>query len=58
MMIYGYARVSTGGQSVDAQVKQLRIAGAETMFQETASGAKSNRAALRKAVPPSMPVTC
>jgi DNA invertase Pin-like site-specific DNA recombinase len=23
-MIYGYARVSTDGQSVDAQVKQLR----------------------------------
>jgi DNA invertase Pin-like site-specific DNA recombinase len=28
-MIYGYARVSTDGQSVDAQVKQLRVAGAE-----------------------------
>jgi DNA invertase Pin-like site-specific DNA recombinase len=26
-MIYGYARVSTDGQSVDAQVKQLREAG-------------------------------
>jgi DNA invertase Pin-like site-specific DNA recombinase len=25
-MIYGYARVSTDGQSVDAQVKQLRQA--------------------------------
>jgi DNA invertase Pin-like site-specific DNA recombinase len=25
-MIYGYARVSTDGQSVDAQVKQLRAA--------------------------------
>lgn len=27
-MIYGYARVSTDGQSVDAQVRQLRTAGA------------------------------
>ncbi|MGO9232884.1 MAG: recombinase family protein, partial [Methylocella sp.] len=39
-MIYGYARVSTDGQSVDAQVKQLRAAGAEKVFRETASGAK------------------
>ena len=31
-MIYGYARVSTDGQSVDAQVKQLRAAGAEKVF--------------------------
>jgi len=46
-MIYGYARVSTDGQSVDAQVKQLRAAGAEKIFRETASGAKSDRAQLR-----------
>ena len=39
-MIYGYARVSTDGQSVDAQVKQLREAGAEKVFRETASGAQ------------------
>jgi DNA invertase Pin-like site-specific DNA recombinase len=47
-MIYGYARVSTDGQSVDAQVKQLREAGAEKNFRETASGAKSDRAQLRR----------
>ena len=39
-MIYGYARVSTDGQSVDAQVKQLRAAGADQVFRETASGAR------------------
>src|SRR5437588_8499834 len=49
-MIYGYARVSTDGQSVDAQVKQLRAAGAEKVFRETASGARSDRAQLRRAL--------
>ena len=49
-MKYGYARVSTDGQSVDAQVKQLRAAGAEKIFKETASGARSDRAQLRRAV--------
>ena len=49
-MIYGYARVSTDGQSVDAQVKQLRAAGAEKVFKETASGAKTDRAQLRRAI--------
>ena len=47
-MIYGYARVSTDGQSVDAQVKQLRMAGAEKIFRETASGARKDRAGLRQ----------
>ena len=41
-MMYCYARVSTDGQSVDAQVKQLRAAGAEKMFRETASGARAD----------------
>ena len=49
-MIYGYARVSTDGQSVDAQVKQLRAAGAEKVFRETASGARADRAQLRRAI--------
>jgi DNA invertase Pin-like site-specific DNA recombinase len=48
MTIYGYARVSTGGQSLDAQVKQLRVAGAEKVFRETASGARTGRAQLRR----------
>jgi Resolvase, N terminal domain len=33
-MIYGYARVSTDGQSLDAQVKQLRAAGAEKVLRK------------------------
>jgi DNA invertase Pin-like site-specific DNA recombinase len=49
-MIYGYARVSTDGQNVDAQVKQLRAAGAEKVFRETASGARADRAQLRRAL--------
>lgn len=38
--IYGYARVSTDGQSVDAQVRQLAKAGCSKVFREVASGAK------------------
>jgi DNA invertase Pin-like site-specific DNA recombinase len=49
-MIYGYARVSTDGQSVAAQVASLRSAGAGKVFREVASGAKTDRAQLRKAI--------
>jgi hypothetical protein len=43
----GYARVLSDGQSIHAQVKQLRAAGAEKVSRETASGAKTDRAQLR-----------
>lgn len=49
-MIYGYARVSTDGQSVDAQVRALRAAGCKTVFHEVASGAKTDRASLAQLV--------
>jgi len=49
-MKYGYARVSTDGQSLDTQVKQLRAAGAEKTYRETASGARTDRAQLRRAI--------
>jgi DNA invertase Pin-like site-specific DNA recombinase len=49
-MIYGYARVSTDGQSVDAQVRQLTKAGCKKVFREVASGAQTDRAQLRKAL--------
>ena len=47
-MIYGYARVSTDGQSLDAQVRQLRAAGARKVFREVASGAKTEPRHLRR----------
>ena len=46
--VYGYARVSTGGQSVDAQARQLRAAGAGTVFREVASGVAVDRPQLRR----------
>ncbi|MFG1420907.1 recombinase family protein [Roseixanthobacter liquoris] len=47
-MIFGYARVSTDGQTLDSQIEHLRAAGCEKLFQETASGAKTDRRQLRK----------
>src|SRR5215472_5563859 len=47
-MIYGYARVSTDRQSVAAQVAALRKHGAGKVFREVASGAKTDRAQLRR----------
>ena len=49
-MKYGYARVSTDGQSVAAQVGALNAAGATKVFREVASGAKTDRVQLRKAI--------
>ena len=49
-MIYGYARVSTDGQTVGAQVDALTAAGAAKVLRETASGAQTDRAQLRKAL--------
>src|SRR5215472_10939614 len=46
--VYGYARVSTGGQSVDAQARQLRAAGASKVLREVASGAAVDRPQLRR----------
>ena len=50
MAIYGYARVSTDGQTLDAQIAALTAAGAVRVFRETASGAKSDRGELAKAI--------
>ena len=48
-MIYGYARVSTDGQSVAAQVAALQDAGARKVWRETASAAQIDRVQRRKA---------
>lgn len=45
---YGYARVSTDGQTLDAQVAQLEAAGASKLFKEKVSGAKRDRVQLDK----------
>src|SRR5262245_34413572 len=49
-MIVGYARVSTDGQSLEAQQTALKAAGATRIFSEKISGAVSDRKALGKAL--------
>lgn len=50
MTLIGYARVSTSGQSLDVQIDALTAAGCTTIHKETASGARSKRAALEAAL--------
>jgi DNA invertase Pin-like site-specific DNA recombinase len=49
-MIVGYARVSTDGQTLDAQHATLTAAGAQRVFAEKVSGAVTDRKALARAV--------
>jgi DNA invertase Pin-like site-specific DNA recombinase len=49
-MIVGYARVSTDGQTLDAQLSALTAAGAEKTFSEKVSGAVTDRKALARAI--------
>jgi len=49
-MIVGYARVSTDGQTLDAQLATLKAAGADKVFSEKISGAITDRKALSKAI--------
>ena len=50
MTTIGYARVSTDGQTLDAQNAALREAGCEKVFAEKQSGAKTDRQQLAKAI--------
>ena len=46
----GYARISTDGETLDAQQAALSAAGCDRVFAEKISGAVSDRPALRKAI--------
>src|SRR5215470_19627154 len=48
MTIYGYARVSTDGQSLASQDAQLHAAGCVKVYAEKISGARSDRLELLK----------
>ena len=50
MTTIGYARVSTDGQTLEAQHATLTAAGAERVYAEKISGAVSDRKALGKAI--------
>ncbi|MGS3188762.1 recombinase family protein [Escherichia coli] len=49
-MIYGYARVSTNHQDTELQLTALKSAGCEKIFEEHASGRKSNRPVLKRLI--------
>jgi DNA invertase Pin-like site-specific DNA recombinase len=48
MPIFGYARVSTGGQSLAAQVAQLTASRCDKIFREKVSGARADRSQLNR----------
>ena len=49
-MILGYARVSTDGQNLEAQIDQLTQAGSKRIFREKISGAVTDRRQLARAL--------
>jgi DNA invertase Pin-like site-specific DNA recombinase len=57
-MIVGYARVSTDGQSLEAQHSALTAAGAGKIFSEKISGAVTERRALARAIAELGPGDC
>jgi DNA invertase Pin-like site-specific DNA recombinase len=46
----GYARVSTDGQTLDAQIEQLTQAGCAKIFSEKESGVRTDRPQLARAI--------
>ena len=49
-MRLGYARVSTGDQSLEGQCQRLSAAGCDKLFEEKISGATRNRPQLEKLI--------
>lgn len=50
MIIYGYARASTEGQTLDAQLEALRAAGCTKIFREKIAGTIAERPQLHRAI--------
>jgi DNA invertase Pin-like site-specific DNA recombinase len=50
MARFGYARVSTDGQSLTAQVAELKTANCNRIFQEKVSGARADRKQLARLI--------
>lgn len=48
MSLIGYARVSSVGQKLDIQIKKLKEAGCQKIYQEKISGLNQNRPALKE----------
>ena len=57
-MIVAYARVSTDGQTLDAQLAALKGAGADKVFSGKISGARADRRALAGAIKALAPGDC
>ncbi len=49
-MLVGYARVSTHEQDLSLQLDDLKRAGCEKIFEDRASGAKTDRPGLQEAL--------
>jgi DNA invertase Pin-like site-specific DNA recombinase len=47
-MIYGYARVSSAGQTLEAQIEALKAAGCEKIYREKKTGRDTDRPQFQK----------